>query len=311
MKLIALIIFSIVIVNPTFSQSKKDLEKNFLQLEEKTKNLESEIINIKSNLLNTTTTLGLVSKSNSDLDKLVKEQSILIQKLSKQNDSLLVVIGGNRNADYVLTPKNEEDSIVFVIQSYFSSKKWEDRLAYVLNPGTVKPFMKSFYTDNYRSSAAKRNLIAIQGQDYKVNESFKVVIDRSTIIYCKKTSEGFKIDWEATTGYNPISMKTFKAHSNSNTALFRVKAEIGNYYNYNYRNAGDTHWNVNIIDIDGNSISGCYISKVSEEGKKLYEILKDGKQHYLILEIKIDASDNKSGNIAIITKVIKEGWSKD
>ncbi len=311
MKLFALIIFSIVLVNPAFSQSKKDLEKNFLQLEEKTKNIESEIVTIKTNLINTTTTLGLVSKSHSDLDKLVKEQSIVIQKLLKQSDSLLLVISGNRNADFVSTPKNEEDSIAFIIQSYFSSKKWEDRIPYVLNPKTVTPLMKSFYTDNYRSASVKRNLIAIQGRDYKVDESFRVVVQGSTIIYFKKTDEGFKIDWEATTGHNPISMKTFKAHSNSDIASFRIQAEIGNYYNYNYRNAEKTHWNVGVIDNDGNSISGCYISKTSEEGKKLYEILKDGKQHYLILEIKMDTSESKSGDIAVITKFIKQGWSKE
>jgi len=310
MKTVTLMIFSLLIVSLTFAQSKKDMEQNILQHEEKIKNLESEIINIKNNLTNTTTTLGLVSKSNLDLEKLVKEQSLLIEKLIKQNDSLLIVFKVNKDVDYVTTPKNEEDSIIFLIQSYYACKKWEDRLAFVLKPETVKSSMNAFYTDNYKSKIITKEKISIQGSDYKNNESFKVVIDGFTIIYCKKTSDGFKIDWEASVGYNPISMKTFRANLSTQPTEFRVSATIGTYYNYNYRHAKNTHWNVSISDNDGNSISGCYISKSSAEGKRLYEILKDGKRHALILEIKIDATESDAGNIAIITKVIKEGWSK-
>lgn len=310
MKTIALIIFSLLIVNSTFAQSKKDMAQNILQLEEKIKNIESEITNIKTNLTNTTTTLGLVSKSNLDLEKLVKEQSLLIGELIRQNDSLLILFKVKKDADFVTTPKNEKDSIIFLIQSYYTCKKWEDRLAYVLKPEAVKSSMKEHYTDNYKSIIITKDEISIQGSAYKTNESFKVLV-RDYIFYCKKTIGGFKIDWEATLGYNPVSLRVFKANLSTNPTEFRVKAILGTYYNYNYRSAENTHWNVNVYDNDGNNISGGYISKYSGEGKKIYRILKDGKVHNMILEIKIDASKDKSGETAIITKVIKEGWSKE
>lgn len=311
MKKMTLMIFSLLIVSLTFAQSKKDMEQNILQLEEKIKNLESEITNIKTNLTNTTTTLGLVSKSSLDLEKLVQAQSLQIEKLIKQNDSLLIVFKVKKDADFVTNPKNEEDSIIYLIQSYYACKKWEDRLAFVLKPETVKSSMKEYYTDNFKSSTVIKDNISIQGSGYKINESFKVVISDYKIIYCKKTNDGFKIDWEATTGFNQVSMKTFKANLSTQPTEFRVNATIGNYYNYNYRDGKNTHWNVSIQDNENNSISGCYISKSSAEGKKLYEILKDGKTHALILELKIDATENNSGNIAIITKVVKNGWSKE
>lgn len=285
------------------------MEQKILQLEEKTKNLENEITNLKTNLINITTTLGLVSKNNLDLEKLVQSQKLLTEKLIKQNDSLLSVFKGTKYTDFSTSPKNEEDSIIFLIQSYYACKKWEERLVYVLHPETVKHSMKDYYTDNYKSSTITKDEISIQGSHYKVNETFKVGL-RDYIIYCKKTSKGFKIDWEAYTGYNPISLRTFKANLSTQPTEFRVSATIGTYYNYNYRDAKNTHWNVNISN-NGESISGCYISKSSVLGQKLYEILKDGKEHMLIVEIKIDSSVDDSGNIAIITNVIKEGWSKE
>jgi hypothetical protein len=206
--------------------------------------LNSEITNIKNNLTNTTTTLGLVSKSNLDLEKLVQAQSRQIEKLIKQNDSLLIFFKVKKDTDFVTIPKNEEDSIIYLIQSYYSCKKWEDRLAFILKPEIVKSSMKGYYTDNYKSSTVTKDDISIQGSGYKINESFKVVISRYTILYCKKTNDGFKIDWEASAGFNPVSMKTFKASLSTQPTEFRVNATIGTYYNFKYSDAKTTHWNV-------------------------------------------------------------------
>lgn len=310
MKSIAVIILSLLFVNLVFAQNKKEMEQKILQLEEKTKYLENEIVNIKTNVTNTTTTLSLVSKSNLELEKIVTEQSILIKKLVKQNDSLLIVLQIKKDTDIISTPKNEEDSIVYLIQSYSACKKWEDRTAYVLKPETVTQYMKEYYSDRYKPKVIKKDEISVQGAGFKTNEVFKVIADKN-VFYCKKTSSGFRIDWMASTGFNTVSLKTFKANLSTQPTELRVKASIGSYYNYNYRDAKNSHWNVSIEDIDYNSIAGCYISKSSAEGKKLYEILKDGKSHALIIELKIDSSGDNSGNIAIITKLVKEGWSKE
>ena len=77
MRKIALIIFSLLVVNTAFSQSKKDLDQKIIQLEERLITLENEIVNIKTNLTNTTTTLGLVSKNMLELDIIVKNQNLL------------------------------------------------------------------------------------------------------------------------------------------------------------------------------------------------------------------------------------------
>jgi hypothetical protein len=226
MKTIAVMIISLLIVNLTFAQSKKELDEKILQLEEKLKSLENEMTNLKTNLTNTTTTLGLVSKSNIDLEKLVKDQSLLIEKLIKQNDSLLTVFKVKKDADFVTNPKNEEDSIIFLLQSYYSCKKWEDRLGYVLKPESVQPSMKEYYTDNYKSRTIKKDEISIQGAGYKPNETFKVVVSGSNIIYCKKTVDGFKIDWEATTGYNPKSFEEFLSEKSTLPQLSDYKFRL-------------------------------------------------------------------------------------
>ena len=299
-------ILSFFIVNSIPAQSKKDMEQKIFQMEEKVNNLESEIINIKTDLTNITTTLGLVSGNNLALEKLVRDQGVLIEELNKKNDSLLFLYEVNEDVDFISNPKNEEDSIIFLIQSYFACKKWEDRLIYVLKPETVKPYMQEYYNDSYINQKITKDKFSIQGEGYKTNESFKVIVG-DKIVYCKKSVNGFKIDWEANTGFNKVSLKTFISSLSNTPTEFRVKAELGSSYFYNYHNAQSTHWNVNLSDINGEFIYA-YILKSTNEGEELYEILKDGKKHDLILIIKIDSTTDKSGNVAMITHLVKEGW---
>ena len=87
----------------------------------------------------------------------------------------------------------KEDSIIFLIQSYYACKKWEDRLTYVLKPEVVKSYMKEYYTDNFKSYTIKKDEISLQGSGYKINEVFKILW-KYAILYCKKTKEGYKIE---------------------------------------------------------------------------------------------------------------------
>ncbi len=293
-----------------YSQSKKEMEEKILQLEEKTINLESEITSMKNNLTNTTTTVALLAKSNLDLEKQVGDQSTMIQKLIKQNDSLLILFKVKNEHDFIAAPRNEEDSIVYVIQSFYASKKWEDRLSFVLNAELVKQQMKEYYSTYYQPSIVKKNEVFVKGTSIKNNQVFEVNISSSKVVYLKKVNNTFKIDWLATVGYNDIPIKTLKATLSTLPTEIRVYATLGSYYNYNYAGAQSTHWNIYISDND-DTINGCYINKKSVDGKKLYDILKDGKKHQIIVDVVIDSSQDNSADTAVINKLVKEGWSKE
>lgn len=303
MKIILLTIYSLLLVSLCFPQSKKEMEETIFKLDEKTKSLENEILNIKTNLLNTNTTVGLISKSYLDLEKTISAQSLLIKKLINQNDSLLKAFSQKKVTDVIETPQNEADSIVFLVQSYYNSKKWEDRLAFVLNAETVKQYLKDYYSGQYLPAKIRTENIAIQGSNFKLNESFIVQTRTGEgTIYVKKTIDGFKIDWEATVGYNPISLQAFELGATTQSTEFRVNAQLTSDYVW------DGYYSLYLSE--NNTGIYCYISKSSVEGKKLFEILKDGKRQPLILQIKSDNSLVEDTTVRIITKVIAKGWAK-
>jgi hypothetical protein len=305
------------------AQSKKDLQGQIDSLEiknkqilirlnasdEKHKVLESELKNVQINLTNTTTTLSLVTKTNLDLEAQVKSQSQLIQKLIAQNDSLLRSFTANGAEEkFVTLPKNETDSIIYVIQNYYKSKKWEDRLQYVINADKVKPIMADAYKDQFKSSLVEKSKINVPGSNYENGKTFKVFVDGNTF-YLTKTVQGFKIDWEATIGYNEISLASFESEKSKTNTVFRAEIYLNSTYWEGYGIAPSNYLSL-IID----HIGVAYIALTNSRVAELKKLLADGKGHEVIVEVQyktISSSDGYSTmDFPFVTKFVKSGWDK-
>ena len=294
-----------------FSQSKKDLQLQVDSLviqvnkiEESKKYLEGEIKNLQLNLSNITTTMGFVSKSNLDLEAQVKIQTAQIQKLISQNDSLLRVFGASGEAKFVISPTNEADSIIYVIQNYYKAKKWDDKLIYVLNPESVKPLMASAYKDEYKAYSYEKSQINIASSNYALGKTFKVFVDGKSI-YITKTNDGFKIDWEATYGYNPTSFAVFNSEKSTKPTVFRAEIYLDDYYIEGV-GLSKTYY----VSMRESEFGACWMpANISGELKKL---LADGKKHQVFLEAQYRtfSDDYSSIEKIVITKFIKDGWDK-
>jgi hypothetical protein len=294
-------------------QSKKDFQAQMdsliiqvKKIESMNSQLESELKNLQLNLTNVTNTMSFVSKSNLDLEAQVKTQLSLIQKLIVQNDSLLKVFNISGEAKFVVSPANESDSIVYVIQNYFKAKKWEDRLIYVLNAEKVKPLMASTYQNGYKSEIFEKALINITAENYQVGKTFKVFVDGKTV-YMKKTNEGFKIDWEAITGYNAKSFALFHSEKSTTPTVFRCTIKLDDYYTNDYGLTKSSYVSL----LSKNCLYSCWIPvNIAGELKK---ILSDGQIHEVIVEAQYKTFYTDSGysdDKVIITKFIKDGWDQ-
>jgi hypothetical protein len=260
--------------------------------------------------------MSLVVKSNLDLEAQVKAQLSQIQKLESQvnsqlsqiqklfsqNDSLQKVFNLSGGAKFVLAPTSESDSIIFVLQNYFKAKKWEERLPYVLDPEKVKPLMSSIYGNSYESETYEKDKINIPGENYPLGKGFKVFVDGKTV-YLKKTQNGFKIDWEATTGYNPISFAVFNAEKSTKSTVFRERLKLYDTYWDSYGLVKSSY-----LSLNGYGFSRCWMPvNVTAELKK---ILSDGQYHDVIIEAQYRtySDDYSKDEFVIVTKFIKEGW---
>jgi hypothetical protein len=105
-------------------------------------------------------------------------------------------------------------------------------------------------------------------------------------VYLVNAKAGLKVDWAASVGYNPVAFKAWAA-GNDETLALRAEATLSDYYNYQYRSAKATHYSISFEDHFANRRDRFhgYVPKDSALGKKLFDLVKDGQPHKLIVTI--------------------------
>jgi hypothetical protein len=270
--------------------------------------MDGDLKNIQTNLLSVSTTMNMVSKFSTELENQVKAQSIVLQKLMAQNDSLRKTSIGKVEEKTVTVPKNEADSIIYAVQQYYAAKKWQNRLPFVLNKEKVEPLMEEAYQNNFRSYEIDKQSINIPGSRYVLGKTFKIFVD-GEIVYIRKTNEGFKLDWEATKGYNAIDPSVVCAEKTNTATKLRAEVSLNDFYWIDYEVSKKSHLSLQISGCIGSSWISLSNAKIAE----LKKILSDGKSHQLIIEgaYKNFTSDaGFSSEFFIVSKLIKEGWDE-
>ena len=207
-----------------------------------------------------------------------------------------------------------------IIKDYFGVEKWEERLSMVLDPEIAKPLMESYYDDWSPSELPKLERIMRVGSEGEVNmgEYVELKVTLSSVnafgkrkiktspYYVKRTPNGYKINWQASLGINEMSWNVYRAQRPTVPIEFRVQATLDHYYNYEFINAQHYWWNIYLE----NSLYG-YVKKDSESGRRMYELLKDGKSHNLIVKIRFLPNGDPTGNVVLIEDLISDSWLKN
>jgi|GEM_PF-3773941 len=179
-----------------------------------------------------------------------------------------------------------------VVRAYFSSPKCVDRVPYVVNPEGNRPAMLEWYKEKttcskkYEVIDDKACAATSVGGDCRV----KVIwTDKSasTWLCLERASGGYKIDWRCSIGFNPVTVKAFKAQyagrkkGQTLAGTFRLRGKMGDYYNYEFLYSKKTHYSVSLSDDSGQSLHG-YVKKESPEGQAYFDLLKDGESHAIM-----------------------------
>lgn len=203
-----------------------------------------------------------------------------------------------------------------VVESYLKAKDWQERLKYVLDADKVKPLMEKHYSIKYERPEKFKVHPAKQIKDQWVEvdtaisgkNAFGTTVTNDYSYYLQKTSSGYKIDWEASMGQNSLTAAAFKAQRPKEPIKFRVLGTLSTNYFYVRRGVEETHWSIAIKDSNDDFMAYGYIRKDSEDGKGLYEILKDGEQHRLTLTIKWLEDSRPDDKVVVIEKFVCDGW---
>ncbi|MCR5193888.1 MAG: hypothetical protein K6D59_11400 [Bacteroidales bacterium] len=301
---------AIIIAASGFAQNKKELaerinaqDEKISLLESSIKELQSSASSLQTNIKNLSETINLLEKKLKFQEDIINNQNSTIQQLQKDLASVKSAsVAANPNA-IISDPQNEEDSIIQLIQLYFSAKKWEDRIPLVYKPEEAQKMMPKAYAEGITRYEVNKNKISIPGDNYKAGDKFIAKWDGSPI-YIIKTPEGFKIDWIATSGYDEVPLRNYNdlkmTEKNIVHAEFRTmeddgKSDLGNKYY--------------TIFIDNTFVR---LQKNSAAGQRLSQIVKNSNDDIrIIVEVQGKRMMNGYGDYeyyVLINRIVRENW---
>jgi hypothetical protein len=209
-----------------------------------------------------------------------------------------------------------------VVAKYLNAKKWEERLPYVVNPHLVKPLMSQFYKDHFQGPT---QYIEIRPAEYLKNTKKRVafvsvVLDRGKNLFgatledtysyiLLQEEENFQIDWECSVVYNPMTIIAYKVQQPTSVMKFRLYAKLNDYYNYQFRELKEQYYSVRLTEYKTNESIHGYIKRDSNDGKKMYEILKDGQKYPVMVNLRY-LPNSPNGDVVLIDNFVQASWSE-
>ena len=267
-----------------------------------------ELSNIKKELSDVEKELSRKVSKKELLDTLAKHDILTKEKLLDTDSP------SREKMTLAFVPKEPYEEVII---DYFAAESWQDRLAFVLHPNTTEPRMKRHYGYSKPGDLEVTNIIPIDGKNkIGVGEYVELEVhfkDNQDMpqwhhYYVKHTPDGYKIDWEASLQKNPMTWKAYMVQRPTKPMLFRVAASLDTYYNYEFRDAHNNYLSIQ-FNIGTLSTLYGYVRRESKSGKRMYEILKDGEYHYLIVKIRFLAGDDPRSNTVLIDELVSEDWT--
>ena len=308
MKRCLLFLLAVLMIMPLSAQSMK---KRMLYLDSLTNVLSSTVGEMQERMRESDSLYqSEVEALQGSLEKLRGESDRQEKTIQQQQNKIhameqeLEALKKGELDEYITDPETSEDSIIFLVQHYFAAKRWTDQLEYVLDTAHVEPLMRRYYSGGYSPEKIKKSLISVDEANVQPGRVTRVDADMYTV-YVKRVDGGFKIDWQATTGTDEYAFEAFRAEKSTVMRQFRVTARLGSEYSSDYGLTAAKYYNVRIGE-------SAFVLKNSETGRQLYEVVKDGYAHDVIVQVRYEKKSIKSGYtrlFPIIVGFVKEGWS--
>ena len=208
------------------------------------------------------------------------------------------------------TDENWRDSIASLLVNYFSSETWKDASNYVMDPERVQYLMELEYQDvGFESRLLSKEEIMHDFGMRKIKGRNHIIYVWKGKYYVVKTTEGYKIDWEASC-YNPYSWAYIKGSPNKEfeVRMLLTFTETKDNWNHYATNSGASFW----------------VKKNSTIDSTLFNLLKNGNAKGLLLKIEyvtvggkdydrscpVNYKESDSKPYFTITEIVSSNFSK-
>jgi hypothetical protein len=92
-------------------------------------------------------------------------------------------------------------------------------------------------------------------------------------------------------GRDEMTLAAYLVQQPKEPTTLTVWCKLGNYYNFAYRESAATHYNVHLSQSSPFRYAYAWVSKDSEDGRRIFKVLKDGQEHRLRLKVVLQGPD--------------------
>lgn len=214
----------------------------------------------------------------------------------------------------------DDKAIRMVVEGYLKAKDWKERLAFVHDAPKQEEAMQEKYKGAVfqlqNQSVQKIEEIEKHPKHYLVKATWteKMKSQKFAGYYVvHKTTDGIKMDWPASVGYNPTNLKALVAKKPKEAHSLRLIATTNSTFMGDYAKTKDTHFCFLLKEDNPLQTIYGYIQKTNPDGQRLIDLLKTSKEtkDRVIVEIRFLAPNGdevKNPRTVAITKLVSESW---
>ena len=214
-----------------------------------------------------------------------------------------------------------------VVRQYLAADGIEAKLAFVRQPERIRPLMQEWYQNGRSAGPLQagetmlRNKIGgdIDQNGYYVMLAMPVyvpdpltpggTVEEPTFFSIEEIRNGpdstYLVDWETSSGYQPIPLEIFKAQMPTTPYPFRIYMKEDNYYNHGFT---VQDWQCVSLYYPGRDFQLYgYINRLSMEGRQMLELVENGGKRGLIAELAYPP-DAVSREQVIVQRMIHPSW---
>lgn len=132
------------------------------------------------------------------------------------------------------------------VVDFHKTPTWEEKLEYVIAPDRVRPLMEDWYRRHpediyYNRIGYYEDFTLTHDGDSYLNVAVEVSKatdlpgnEKPFYMAMKRTKSGYKVDWEVSSGYQPMDVVDYREQRPVTPMEFRFTIEKGDYFNFGF-----------------------------------------------------------------------------
>lgn len=88
----------------------------------------------------------------------------------------------------------------------------------------------------------------------------------------------------------------------------RLYGTLSNFYNHEFQKANKFSWSIRLSDNENKELGYGYVAKNSDDGARIFELLKDGLRHKMIVYVSYLENAESPNHFMILKLVALNNW---